>query len=250
VTAVPLTGVRSILLDIEGTTTPISFVYDVLFPYVRTNLQRHLERSGDHPGYLRLFETLREDRTANVRAGLDVPPWQDGSPGAVLASIVRYAGWLMDRDSKTGPLKQLQGLIWEDGYARGELIGEVFPDVPGAFRRWRDCDISLGIFSSGSVLAQQLLFRHSTAGDLTPMLHWYFDPTVGTKTHTDSYERIAREMGETPASVLFISDVAAELDAARTSGMQTRLSVRPGNKPVSEGHGHTAIASFDEVVIH
>lgn len=248
-TAVPLTGVRAILLDIEGTTTPISFVYDVLFPHVRANLQRHLERNANDPRYTRVFEMLREDRAANARAGLDLPPWEDGSPATALASIARYAVWLMDRDSKTAPLKQLQGLIWEDGYERGELTGQVFSDVPPAFRRWRDRGISLGIFSSGSVLAQQLLFRHSTAGDLTPMLRWYFDPSTGAKTDAKSYECIAREMSETPVSVLFISDVTGELDAARTSGMQTRLSVRPSNKPVADGHGHVAIASFDEVVI-
>ena len=248
-TTVPPSGVRAILLDIEGTTTAISFVYDVLFPYARGNLRQHLEQHADLADHQRVFVNLRDDRAANLAAGLDVPPWQEGSSAEALASIARYAEWLMDRDSKTTPLKQLQGMIWEDGYARGDLIGDVFPDVPPAFQRWHDRGVSLGIFSSGSVLAQQLLFRHSTAGDLTPMLRWYFDPTMGRKTDPKSYERIARHMGETPASVLFISDVIGELDAARNSGMHTRLAVRPGNKPVPAGHGHVAIASFDEVVI-
>lgn len=245
----PRTGAHSILLDIEGTTTPISFVYDVLFPYVRTNLRQHLETHAGHADYQRVLESLREDRDANIASGLHIPPRHDGSSADELASIARYAEWLMNRDSKTAPLKQLQGLIWEDGYARGELVGDVFPDVPPAFKRWGERGISIGIFSSGSVLAQQLLFKHSTAGDLTPMLRWYFDPTVGAKTHADSYERIAAQMGEPPSSILFISDVISELDAAAKSGMQTRLSMRPGNKPVPDGHGHPVIMSFDEVTV-
>ena len=243
----PGTDVRSILLDIEGTTTPISFVYDVLFPYVRANLRQHVEGHARQPDYQRIFASLRQDSDANLVAGLDVPPWLDRSPSEELASIARYSEWLMDRDSKTPPLKQLQGMIWQHGYTGGELIGDVFPDVPTALGRWRERGVSIGIFSSGSVLAQQLLFRHSSAGDLTTFLRWYFDPTVGAKVDTESYRRIASLMAELPDAIVFISDVTAELDAARKSGMQTRLSVRPGNKPVPDGHGHIAINTFDEV---
>jgi enolase-phosphatase E1 len=239
--------VRSLLLDIEGTTTPISFVYDVLFPYVRTNMRRHLDVHGHEPAYRELFAALRQDRDASTAAGLDAPEWSDASPSSELTSAVRYAGWLMDRDSKAGPLKQLQGRIWDDGYARGELIGDVFPDVRPAFERWQDQGLSIGIFSSGSVLAQQLLFRHSTAGDLTPFLRWYFDPSVGVKTRAESYERIATQMGIPPGRVLFVSDVIAELDAARNSGMATRLAIRRGNKPVADGHGHIVIGTFDDL---
>ena len=241
------TGVHSILLDIEGTTTPISFVYDVLFPYVRTNLRLHLETHAGHADYQRVLESLREDRDANIASALHIPPRHDGSSADELASIARYAEWLMDRDSKAGPLKQLQGRIWDDGYARGELVGDVFPDVRPALERWQDQGLSIGIFSSGSVLAQQLLFRHSTAGDLTPFLRWYFDPSVGVKTKAESYERIAAHVGIPVASVLFVSDVVAELDAARNSGMQTRLAIRPGNKPVAVGHGHVVIRTFDDL---
>jgi enolase-phosphatase E1 len=247
VTAVPEGGVRSILLDIEGTTTPISFVYDVLFPYVRTNVRRHLDRHGDEPGYRVLLAELRQDHAANHAAGLGVPPWPETPSSSGVASVACYVEWLMDRDSKTGPLKQLQGRIWDDGYARGELTGEVFHDVRPAFARWRDRGLSIGIFSSGSVLAQQLLFRHSTAGDLTPFLRWYFDISVGVKTRAESYERIATNIGAPAPSVLFISDVIAELDAARSAGMDTRLALRPGNKPVADDHTHESISTFDDV---
>ena len=127
--------------------------------------------------------------------GEAVPPWVDAPPAARLASVASYCEWLMDRDRKSTALKVLQGKIWEEGYARGELVGDVFADVPGALERWRAQHLQIGIFSSGSVLAQQLLFRHSSAGDLTRFLQWYFDTTTGAKTDSESYRRIATAMG-------------------------------------------------------
>jgi enolase-phosphatase E1 len=154
---------------------------------------------------------------------------------------------LMDQDSKTPALKELQGHIWEDGYNTGALVGAVFEDVKPAFERWRQRGIAVGIFSSGSVLAQKLLFGHSSAGDLTPLLRWHFDTAVGAKTNPDSYSRIAASIGESPDAVLFVSDIVAELDAARAAGMQTALSVRPGNAAVAVGHPHRSISSFEEL---
>ena len=154
---------------------------------------------------------------------------------------------LMDQDSKTPALKELQGHIWEDGYNTGELVGAVFDDVKPALERWQRQGIAVGIFSSGSVLAQKLLFGHSSAGDLTPLLRWHFDTSVGAKTNPESYRRIAASMGESTEAVLFVSDIVAELDAARTAGMQTALSVRPGNAAVASGHGHRSISSFEEL---
>ena len=197
----------AIVLDIEGTTTPIAFVHDVLFPYARRHLRRYLEQQGQ------------------------------GSMAGDFES-------LMDSDSKSTPLKTLQGKIWEAGYRRGELVGEVFADVPVAFERWYASGIQIGIFSSGSVLAQQLLFRHSSAGDLTRFLTWYFDTTTGAKTDADSYRRIATAMAIRPEAVMFISDVTRELDAARAAGMQTRLAVRPGNTPPPDGHGFATVRTL------
>ena len=154
---------------------------------------------------------------------------------------------LMDQDSKTPALKELQGQIWEDGYNTGELVGAVFDDVKPALERWVQQGIAVGIFSSGSVLAQKLLFGHSSAGDLTPLLRWHFDTAVGAKNNSDSYTRIAASMGEAPGTVLFVSDIVAELDAARAAGMQTALSIRPGNAAIASGHGHRSISSFDEL---
>jgi enolase-phosphatase E1 len=152
----------------------------------------------------------------------------------------------MDRDRKSPALKELQGRIWEAGYLAGELVGDVFPDVPGAFARWQAAGIAVGIFSSGSVLAQRLLFSHSSAGDLSPLLQWYFDTLVGKKQAATSYARIAEAVGESPAQILFVSDLVSELDAARAAGMQTRLSDRPGNAP-QPAHDHQVVRSFDDI---
>ena len=198
-----------ILLDIEGTTTPISFVTEILFPYARARLVTVLEREG--------------------RAG-EAP--------AFLAE--------MDGDSKSTALKELQGRIWEQGYENGELTAPLYPDVAPALVRWREQGHALGIFSSGSVLAQQWLFRRSSAGDLTPHLQWYFDTQTGPKREPASYTTIATIVKSAPAEILFISDVAAELDAARAAGMRTVLSQRPGNPP-QPAHTHRTIHTFDEI---
>lgn len=198
-----------ILLDIEGTTTPISFVTEILFPYARARLVTFLEREG-----------------------------RAGEAAAFLAE--------MDRDSKSTALKELQGRIWEQGYENGELTAPVYRDVPPALVRWREQGHALGIFSSGSVLAQQWLFRRSSAGDLTPYLQWYFDTQTGPKREPASYAAIATIVKTAPAEILFISDVAAELDAARAAGMRTTLADRPGNPP-QPTHTHRVIRSFDEI---
>jgi enolase-phosphatase E1 len=240
---------RAILLDIEGTTTPIAFVFDVLFPYVRTQLRSHLRRHAGSPEYAALLERLREEHAADS-SSRDVPPPLESSPGdALLESIARYVEWLMDRDRKSTPLKELQGLIWEEGYARTDLSAETFADVPAALERWRTSQLRVGIYSSGSVRAQQLLFRHSSAGDLTRFITHYFDTTSGPKSDSGSYRRIASAMEIPPPAIVFVSDAVRELDAARAAGMQTRLAVRPGNPAAAPGHGHAAIDTFDELAV-
>ena len=234
-----------ILLDIEGTTTPIAFVTQTLFPYARTHLRSYLERHGDSPQYLELLRTFRQEHAADAQARLNVPPWSGVGAGA-RASVEAYAEWLMERDRKSPALKELQGYIWEEGYRNGELVAPLFPDVPRAFERWRAAGTDIGIFSSGSVLAQRWLFRCSSAGDLSSYLCCHFDTHTGPKQDAKSYERIAREVDKLPAAILFISDVAAELDAARSAGMKTLLAARPGNPPQPE-HDHSVVTTFDLV---
>ncbi len=238
---------RAIVLDIEGTTTPLSFVHHLLFPYVRTHLRQYLEAHADSPASRSALERLRMEYDADVRDGNDVPTWDDTTVAARLDSIVGYVGWLMDRDRKSTALKDLQGRIWQDGYTTGKLVGQVFDDVAPALRRWHQQGIGAGIFSSGSVLAQKLLFQHSSAGDLTPLLRWHFDTSVGAKTDPESYRRITSTLDTPPSGILFASDVVRELDAARAAGLRTVLTLRPGNATPPDGHGHSTIRSFEEL---
>jgi enolase-phosphatase E1 len=240
-------GIQALLLDIEGTTTPISFVVDVLFPYARRHLQRHVERHATSPDHRAIFDRLRDEHEADTRTGEAQPFPIDAPSSESRAALVRYVQWLMDRDRKSPGLKALQGKIWEEGYRTGELVGDVFADVPAALARWHDAHLQVGIFSSGSVLAQQLLFRHSSAGDLTGLLKWYFDTTTGAKTDSESYRRIAGAMTLPPHAIMFVSDVTRELDAARIAGMQCRLSIRPGNAPPGESHGYEVVRTFDSL---
>jgi enolase-phosphatase E1 len=234
-----------ILLDIEGTTTPIAFVTQVLYPYARTHQRSCLYRHGDSPQYLALIERFRQEHAADEAAGQPVPPW----PGAAAdprPPLLAYAEWLMDRDRKSPALKELQGYVWEGGYQRGEVAGQVFEDVPRAFERWRREGVRLGIFSSGAVLAQRWLFRCSSAGDLSPLLRWYFDTHTGSKQDPESYRRIAAEVGELPRDILFVSDVVGELNAARAAGLGTIMIERPGNIP-QPPHDHRIVQTFDEI---
>jgi enolase-phosphatase E1 len=236
-------GIRVVLLDVEGTTTSVSFVYDVLFPYARAHLAEVL-RDGPHDSGVRDdVEALRAERTAETAA--DAPEWRAGSPEQVLDSAIAYSLWLMDRDRKSTALKSLQGRIWQRGYGQGALVSHVYPDVAPALKRWRGQGRSAAIFSSGSVLAQRLLFAHTGEGDLTPLLDAYFDTTTGPKRDPASYRRIAEALGADPRVVIFVSDVAEELDAARAAGMGTALCVRPpGPAPAAE---HPVLRTFDDL---
>jgi enolase-phosphatase E1 len=229
-----------VLLDVEGTTTPVDFVYRVLFPHARARVLAFLEAHADDPGVARDVSALRDEHVRDLAAG-SAPPASDGSVAAVAA----YARWLMDQDRKLTPLKSLQGRIWEEGYAAGQLRGQVYADVPKALARWTASGRRVAIFSSGSVLAQKLIFGHSDHGDLQRFLSGYFDTTTGAKRDAESYRRIADALGEPASRGTFVSDVVAELDAARTAGLATALAVRSPQAP--DPNGHRVVASFDEL---
>ena len=242
-------SLHGILLDIEGTTSPIDFVYKVLFPYARLHLEDYLKRKAGSQELERDLLQLREEYTKDL-AEISAPPeWIDAPPDAQIQSAARYVFWLMDRDRKSTGLKSLQGKIWQEGYLKGELKSQVFPDVPPALNGWKEKNLDLRVFSSGSVLAQKLLFANTQTGDLTGFLNGYFDTGIGPKTSPESYRRIAAEFQLAASEVLFVSDVVKELDAASSSGMKTLLSVRPGNPPQPKGHGHGIISSFSEILI-
>jgi enolase-phosphatase E1 len=230
-----LSGIEAIVTDIEGTTTPIDFVYQTLFPFARARLEQTCSRAHDDPRLRQALATLRAE-FALEQGGAD-PAFGDGS---------RFAAALMDRDRKSTGLKALQGLIWEEGYRAGELRAELFADVPPALERWRDRGLRLRVFSSGSVLAQRLLFAHTGSGDLTSLFEGFHDTTTGAKGQAASYEAIAAVAGLTPATMLYLSDVVAELDAAREAGMRCALLERPGN-PSQPYSRHPAVPDFDAI---
>jgi enolase-phosphatase E1 len=236
--------VRAILLDIEGTTTPIDFVYQTLFPYARARLAAYLERRAGEPDMQADLQLLRADHSKESAGGFEPPPYDDA---LALDQAVAYLEWLMDRDRKSTPLKSLQGKIWEEGFRSGEIRSVVFPDVPAAFTRWRAQSRRIAIYSSGSALAQRLLFAHTVEGDLSRYLDGYFDTSVGAKREADSYRRIGSELSVPPEQIVFLSDVDAELDAAHTAGMQTALLMRPGNPQQNPKDYSLCVENFDAI---
>ena len=235
---------NAILLDIEGTTSSVRFVYDVMFPYVRRELDAYLKAAWNDPQLGPALDQIAQDAGA-----ASFVAWTDGLNGddARREEVAAEVRRLMDGDVKATGLKQLQGMIWKDGFERGEMVAHVYPDVPPALEAWSTAGMRIYIYSSGSIAAQKLFFGHSEAGDLLRYFSGHFDTTTGPKKEPLSYDRIASEVGEATTHVLFISDVVAELDAARDVGMDTRLSIRPGNAEVENRNGHVAITSFDQV---
>jgi enolase-phosphatase E1 len=248
-------AVRGILLDIEGTTSSISFVHDVMFPFVLEHLDQFLREQWHRDDVQAACQQVAVDAG---HASLD--SWiadhnqkQANSSQAdnqrlaveLVSSEVRR---LMAADVKATGLKALQGLIWEVGFQSGELQSHVYPDVLPAIRAWREADIDVRIYSSGSIAAQKLFFGHvDGAGDCLSLFTGHYDTTIGSKKESDSYQRIASEWGLRPADILFISDIAAELVAASAAGLQTRASIRQGNTPLPADFAIEQISSFAKV---
>ncbi len=230
---------KAILLDIEGTTTPIDFVHRTLFPYARARVAGYVSEN---------FASLKNEIAELAAEAEADESYTKAFDKASENSVIEYLQHLIDADRKSTPLKFIQGLIWERGYAAGELVGEVFPDVPPAFERWKAAGQLNAIYSSGSVLAQKLIFSHTAAGDFSRHIDRYFDTNIGHKREAESYRRIAGELELPPAEILFISDIAEELAAAADAGMKVLLSVRPGNSPVAESNFET-VYSFDQVAV-
>ncbi|MEM8807210.1 MAG: acireductone synthase [Cyanobacteria bacterium P01_G01_bin.38] len=232
-------AVSTLLLDIEGTTTPVSYVFEVLFPFARDHVEDFLETQGQEVDVQGDLALLRQEYQAESDP---VPPWEGDTP----AAAVPYIHHLIAIDRKSTGLKSLQGKIWNAGYQASKLRSELFPDVKPAFERWQAAGKAIYIFSSGSVQAQKLIFRYSQDGDLTPFISGYFDTTTGPKRETDSYHKIAEKIGTSPSQILFISDVVAELRPAREAGLETLFSSRPGNH-TDNSEGFTKIENFDPV---
>ncbi len=230
---------RGILLDVEGTTSSISFVYDVLFVHAKRHVGDFLAARCGDPDVRAAAMGLA------TTAGL---PAETVDSAEGVSRLAMVALDLMSRDVKDTALKALQGMIWRGGYESGEIRAHVFDDVPPALAQWADSGLDVRIYSSGSIEAQRLFFAHTAHGDLTRHLRGHYDTTTGPKREEASYAAIAADMGLEPRQILFVSDVGAELDAAKTAGMATALAVRPGNRDPGGVFQHEAVASFAEVV--
>jgi enolase-phosphatase E1 len=231
----PATSIKTILTDIEGTTSSIAFVKDVLFPYARRELPRFVHKHGDEP---------------EIRRWLDAVATECGGICSDDVIVETLQGWI-DQDRKHTALKALQGMMWRDGYARGDFLGHVYPDATATLRRWHGSGHRLAVFSSGSVDAQKLLFGHSQDGNLVQLFSEFFDTRIGNKRESDSYRRIADAMHQQPGEIMFLSDVIEELDAAREAGMHTVLVDRredypqPRHEPAASGHARAE--SFEQI---
>ena len=237
------TETRALLLDIEGTITPITFVHDVLFPFARSHVRDYLTRHFDTSEVREDIAALAREHALDKEQG-EQPPESAWS----VDETVEYVNWLIDRDRKSPALKSLQGKIWERGYREGILKAPLFEEVVPNLQRLRQRGLRISIFSSGSVLAQKLLLAHTETGDHTNLIDHFFDTTVGIKLISASYGAIAECLELLPAEILFVSDVTAELSAARGAGLATLLIVRPGNPPQKGAEQFQVIESFSEVL--
>ncbi|XP_040986327.1 probable bifunctional methylthioribulose-1-phosphate dehydratase/enolase-phosphatase E1 isoform X2 [Juglans microcarpa x Juglans regia] len=242
---------RCIVLDIEGTTTPISFVSDVLFPYARDNVGRHLSATYDtaetQDDIKLLHSQVQDDLDKGVVGAVPIPSDNAGKE-EVVAALVANVEAMIRADRKITALKQLQGHIWRTGFENGELEGVVFEDVPQALEKWHALGIKVYIYSSGSRLAQRLLFGNTSYGDLRKYLSGFFDTAVGNKKETHSYVEISESIGvDKPSEILFITDVYQEAVAAKAAGLEVMVSIRPGNGTLPENHGFKTIKSFSGI---
>ncbi|CAI9784220.1 unnamed protein product [Fraxinus pennsylvanica] len=241
---------RCIVLDIEGTTTPISFVTEILFPYARENVGRHLELTYDEAETqddIKLLKAqVQEDLENGVAGAVPIP--SDGGKEEVIAALVANVEAMIKADRKITSLKQLQGHIWRTGFQRNEIESVLFDDVPEVLEKWHALGIKVYIYSSGSRLAQRLLFGNTNYGDLRKYLCGFFDTTVGNKKESESYVEITESLGVyNPSEILFVTDVYQEATAAKSAGLEVIISIRPGNGPLPENHGFKTVKSFSEI---
>lgn len=223
--------IKAIVTDIEGTTSSLSFVKDVLFPYARANLADYIRRHKDEPQ----VKTLLQESCKEVGAELDTEQ--------LIAQLIQW----IDEDKKVTPLKSLQGLIWETGYQQGDFKGHVYRDAAENLKAWKARGLDLYVYSSGSVYAQKLLFAHTEYGDLTPLFSGYFDTHIGGKKEQASYCNIAEQLGIPADQLLFLSDIKEELDAARTAGFNTIWLTRDSTSDSQAEHPQ--VSSFNQINI-
>ncbi|KAM9455411.1 enolase-phosphatase E1 [Clarias gariepinus] len=247
-------NVSVILLDIEGTTTPITFVKDVLFPYIKEHLEEYLGAHWEEDECkqdVQLLkkqteEDLKQNRACPVHA-VDQTVHTDEEKA--IREVVDSVLWQMDADRKTTALKQLQGHMWRAAYVSGRIKGEVYQDVVPTIRRWKQDGLKVYIYSSGSIEAQKLLFGYSVQGDLLDLFDGHFDTNIGAKVESKSYEKIAERIGCSPEEIMFLTDVTREAKAAEDAGVNVAVVVRPGNMELTEEERshYTTITTFNQL---
>lgn len=220
--------IKAILTDIEGTTSAVSFVFDVLFPYAKQHLPGFVRQHASEPDVAAQLQAVRNDSAE-----------PDASVDRVIEILLQ---WIAE-DRKATPLKALQGMVWQQGYQAGQLKGHVYPDAVEALKRWHQAGYALYVYSSGSIQAQKLIFGCSEAGDLSGLFSGYFDTTSGPKRAEASYRSIASSIGQPAEAILFLSDIVEELDAAQQAGMATCALVRDGG----ELNGHINVSNFTAI---
>lgn len=241
---------KSIICDIEGTTSSISFVKETLFPYALKNVEEYLKANWNEDATKTVVAALREqadeDKKAEVEGALTIPA---GDSEDIIPDIVKYVEWQTSRDAKTGSLKTLQGLVWAKGYKDGSIKGHVYDDVSKALEQWTEGGRKVYVYSSGSVDAQKMLFEHSEQGDLVKYLAGHYDTKIGAKTEKDSYEAILKNIEATAEEALFLTDVVAEAKAAKEAGLNVVVLERPGNAELSEDDRKefTVVKSFADI---
>ncbi|KAJ1843812.1 enolase-phosphatase E1 [Coemansia sp. RSA 2703] len=229
-------GYDIVLLDIEGTTTPISFVHEVLFPYILDNVDRFLETKWQDPVVQEHVRAIADQANKDTQAGIAhaIPiDLEIDTPEEIRRKLVANVNWQMKADRKIAALKGLQGYMWRFGYTNGQLQGVMFDDAVQAIKKW-STDCKIYIYSSGSVEAQKLIFGYSDHGDLLSYISGHYDTNIGSKQESQSYTKIAEDIGISPNRIMFISDNENEIRAADQAGFQTVVSVRPGNLALTE----------------
>ena len=235
-----------LLLDIEGTTCPVSFVSDILFPYASTSLETYLERSKTNPSIENLLDDAEQEWQDDDTAESKTFAWRQRPTEQIEFKITQYLQHLIAIDRKSTALKDIQGKILKEGYSSGELKSQLFKEAPSCLRRWHAHRLTLAVYSSGSVEAQKLLYRHPTTGNLEHLFSGWFDTKIGPKKHQESYIKIAKALNTACHQILFISDNGEECDAAEAAGMKTLFSLREGNPDQNPRH-HEAISTLNYV---
>ena len=241
---------QHLLLDIEGTTCPVSFVSNVLFPFAKKELSSFMKQNWSKSLHNKPIQAAKKEWLDDQSPGSNQIKQQVlNSELEEIDGLIQYLKYLISIDKKSTALKDLQGKIWEHGYNSGELKSQLFPETAECLHEWHEQGITLSVYSSGSIQAQKLLYKHSTAGDLEKLFSYWFDTHTGPKKSTESYTTIAKQLQSSPNKIWFVSDNGAECDSARSAGMHTLFSLRDGN-PDRHPRDHTVVQSLREVSAH